>query len=34
MFIAILRLIRFFNAGNSNVILQNQAAYFQTEVVF
>jgi hypothetical protein len=28
------RLIKYFNAGNAHVILQNQAAYFQTEVVF
>jgi hypothetical protein len=30
----VLRLIKYFNSGNSNIILQNQAAYFQTEVVF
>lgn len=29
-----MRLIKYFNAGNSHVILHNQAAYFQTEVVF
>jgi hypothetical protein len=29
-----MRLIKYFNAGNSHVILQNQAAYFQTEVIF
>lgn len=30
----ILRILKFFNSGNSEIILQNQAAYFQTEVVF
>ncbi len=30
----IMRILKFFNSGNSAVILQNQAAYFQTEVVF
>jgi hypothetical protein len=30
----ILRIIKYFNSGNSEKILQNQAAYFQTEVVF
>jgi hypothetical protein len=30
----ILRILKFFNSGNSALILQNQAAYFQTEVVF
>jgi hypothetical protein len=34
MYKAILKLLKYFNCGNSGVILQNQAAYFQTEVIF
>ncbi len=30
----ILKIVRYFNAGNSEMILSNQTAYFQTEVVF
>ena len=34
VFEKIMMMIRYFNAGNFNKILKNQAAYFQTEVIF
>ena len=33
VFMSVLRLIRYFNSGNGGVIVNTQAAYFQTEVI-
>lgn len=34
LFALLIRIVRYFNAGNSDAILSNQTAYFQTEVIF